>query len=44
MLFLIGSIKNGQLKLVGINHLTIIDQEKIPKDILRDSKISDILS
>jgi hypothetical protein len=40
----IGSIKNGQLKLVGINDLTLIDQEKIPKDILRDSKISDILS
>jgi hypothetical protein len=40
----IGDIKTNQLKLVSINDLTLIDQEKIPKDILRDSKISDILS
>jgi len=40
----IGSITYNKLKLVSIDYLTIIDQEKIPKDILRDSKISDILS
>ena len=40
----IGDIKANQLKLVSINDLTIIEQEKIPKGILRDYKISDILS
>ena len=34
----------NKLKLVSIDYLTLIDQEKIPKDILRDSKISDILT
>ena len=40
----IGKIEVDKLILVPIGDLTIIDQEKIPKDILRDSKISNILS
>jgi hypothetical protein len=39
----IGVIKVAKLKLVSISELTIIDEEKISKEILRDSRINDLL-